>query len=61
MMRKVTDALASEPDTRIFLFGAGEREKAVLSEWASGKGNVVNTAEADIGLLRNSRSSAIAT
>lgn len=50
MMRKVTDALASEPDTRIFLFGAGEKEKAVLSEWASGKGNVVNMAEADIGL-----------
>ncbi|MBO4966133.1 MAG: glycosyltransferase family 9 protein [Muribaculaceae bacterium] len=47
-MRKVVDALKTVDNVKIFLFGGGEKENAILQQW-SGE-NVVNMAELKIGL-----------
>lgn len=44
-MKKVVEALAADPSTRIFLFGGGEKERTVLGEWASGRSNVISLAD----------------
>ncbi len=50
MMAEVVERLASRPSTKIFLFGAGEKERGVLEGWCVGKENVVNMAAASVGL-----------
>ncbi len=49
-MKEVVDHYASLPDTKIFIFGAGEKEKAEISRLAEGRSNVVSMAEKAIGM-----------
>ena len=49
-MGEVVDAFASRPGVRIFLFGAGDRERQELDIMAKGRMNVVNMAELRIGI-----------
>ncbi|MEZ3551323.1 MAG: glycosyltransferase family 9 protein [Muribaculaceae bacterium] len=50
LMKEVVDHYASLPDTKIFIFGAGEKEKAEISRLAEGRSNVVSMAEKAIGM-----------
>lgn len=49
-MLKVVDALSARPDTRIFIFGAGNDEAILIDTMAKGHPNVVSMAAAKIGL-----------
>jgi len=49
-MAKVVEAFAAEPDTEVYLFGAGDSECRILSTWAADRANVVNMAERRAGL-----------
>ncbi len=49
-MGEVVDSLASRPAVRIFLFGAGDKERQELSIMAKGRPNVVNMAEQQLGI-----------
>lgn len=42
-MEVVVKKLSSEPDTTVFLFGAGKEENKVLAKWAKEYPNVINT------------------
>lgn len=42
-MEKVVEMLSKEPDTTIFLLGAGKEEREVLNKWASTYPNVIDT------------------
>ena len=44
LMQQVTDELASNPNTKIFLFGGGNNEIEILNLFANGKANVINVA-----------------
>ncbi|WP_445454863.1 glycosyltransferase family 9 protein [Flavobacterium sp. 25HG05S-40] len=44
LMQQVIDALASDSDNKIFLFGGGNKEIAILNAFANGKQNVINIA-----------------
>lgn len=55
LMKQVVDALADRQNTEIYLFGAGEKETALLSAWAAGKPNVVNMASRNEGLVAELR------
>ena len=46
-MRMVVDMLAERPDTRLFLFGGGEKERAILGSWT--RPNVISLAEKRLG------------
>lgn len=51
LMRQVVDTLAKREGYRLFLFGAGEKERSVLAEWhAAYPSNTVNMAELNLGL-----------
>lgn len=56
-MRRVIDELAWKGSIRIFLFGGGSREKAILDEWAAPYDNVISlagsglTLEAELSLM----------
>ncbi|MCM1336136.1 MAG: glycosyltransferase family 9 protein [Candidatus Amulumruptor caecigallinarius] len=49
LMRRVVDDLAWLGSTRIFLFGGGPREEAILRDWAAPHGNVISVAGSGIG------------
>lgn len=49
-MAKVVRAVAAEPDTEVYLFGAGDSEREILESWATGRDNVINMAERRAGL-----------
>lgn len=49
-MGKVVDTLASRPDIRILLFGAGEKERQELDIMAKGRLNVINMAGLKLGI-----------
>lgn len=49
-MKKTVELLAEEKDVEIYLFGAGEKENAILREWADDLSNVVNMASLKKGL-----------
>jgi ADP-heptose:LPS heptosyltransferase len=42
-MEKVVEKLSNEPNTTVFLFGAGKEEDKVLTKWAKEHPNVINT------------------
>lgn len=42
-MEKVVERLSNEPNTTVFLFGAGKEEDKVLTKWAKEHPNVINT------------------
>jgi ADP-heptose:LPS heptosyltransferase len=44
LMEQVIDALASDSNNKIFLFGGGNKEIAILNAFANGKQNVINIA-----------------
>ena len=44
LMQQVIDELASNPNTKIFLFGGGNNEIEILNLFANGKANVINVA-----------------
>lgn len=44
LMQKVIDELASDTNTKIFLFGGGNKEIEILNSFAKGKENVINSA-----------------
>ncbi len=46
-MRQVVDRLAADPQTRIFLLGGGDREKAALAPWEEAHDNVTSVAAID--------------
>lgn len=48
-MHEVVRALGSRPDTKVFLFGGGQTETAVLAQWAGEAGNIVCVAGSGIG------------
>lgn len=50
LMKDVVDTLANLPGHKIFLFGAGEKEKKEIREIAGSLPNVVSVAEAQIGI-----------
>lgn len=50
LMRQVAERIAAVPGVRVFLFGAGEREKEILARWADGHDNMVSMAGASLGL-----------
>lgn len=50
LMKKVTDHYASQPATKVFVFGAGEKEKEEIDTLAAGKPQVVNMAALRIGM-----------
>lgn len=45
MMEKVVSELSTRPDTKIFLFGGGEKEREVLASWANKYHNVKSLAD----------------
>lgn len=44
LMQQVIDELASDSNTKIFLFGGGNKEIEILNSFADGKVNVINVA-----------------
>lgn len=48
-MLEVVDGLSAEEGVKIFLFGGGPEETAILDEWASRGKNIVNVAGASLG------------
>lgn len=49
MMEEVVKALSNRGDTRVFLFGGGEREREVLGDWAARYPRVTSLAENRLG------------
>lgn len=49
-MAKVVESLATDPDTKIFIFGFGEKESAMIESLASRFPNVINMAAARLGI-----------
>lgn len=49
-MRQVIDELAWQGGIRIFLFGGGSREKAILDQWAAPYDNVISLAGSGLSL-----------
>jgi len=49
MMAEVINILASRPDTKLFIFGAGEKERDQIDKWAGKRTNIVNMAAAKAG------------
>lgn len=43
-MARIIDTLACRDSVRLFLFGAGEKEREQIGQWCAGHGNVVNMA-----------------
>lgn len=52
LMREVIAALAGRQDTRLFLFGAGEKESAAIDRMTEGIGNTVSMARLGLGFAR---------
>lgn len=50
LMDKIVGHYASKPGFRIFIFGAGEKEKREIRELAKGRPNVFSMAEHNIGI-----------
>ncbi len=50
LMRQVIDGLLDIPDAKIFLFGAGENEKKILSRWADNNPRIIDLASIQLGL-----------
>lgn len=50
LMRRVVTELAGRPGARVFIFGFGQEESALIEEWRSGAENIVNMASLKIGL-----------
>ena len=50
LMEQVVDALAAEPDTRIFIFGFGDEESRLIEGWRKGRANIVDMAALRIGI-----------
>lgn len=50
LMESVVDEFASRPGYRIFIFGAGEKEREMIDGLVKGRGNVVSMAELHLGL-----------
>lgn len=51
LMKLVVDTLAARPGYKLFLFGAGDKEKKILAEWQKQyPENLINMAEKKIGL-----------
>lgn len=50
LMKKVVDHFASREGLRIFLFGAGDKERTLLDRMAAGRKNIVNMAAAGLGI-----------
>lgn len=49
LMAKVIDTLAWQGGTRLFLFGAGEKERDQIEQWRAGLGNIINMAAVKAG------------
>lgn len=52
LMREVISELSSRPATRLFVFGAGESEKAAIHRMTEGLSGVISMADLRIGLGR---------
>ena len=52
LMEKVVARLAARPDTRLYIFGFGDEETAVIAGWAAEYGNIENMAQKRLGLRK---------
>ena len=50
LMEKVVDHYAADPDLKIFIFGAGDKERQEIETLAKGRPNVISMAEKKIGI-----------
>lgn len=50
LMRRVVTELAAPPGAKVFVFGFGAGESALIEEWRAGRDNIVNMASLKIGL-----------
>lgn len=49
-MGEVISQIASRPKVKIFVFGFGKEEEAIINRWSLGRNNVINMAKAGLGL-----------
>lgn len=50
LLQEVVDHYAALPETKIFIFGAGDSERQTIDKLAKGRENVINMAEKKIGM-----------
>ncbi len=48
-MKQVVESLSTEPNVKLFLFGAGDKERAILSKWCDRYSTVVSLADKRYG------------